>query len=278
MEEMTQAPAGSDAFVARLNGADGTIKWLTTFGSSDGATMAHDVAVTGAGDVVVVGVNSGVINLGGAYIHHGNGIKPNAFVLQLDGETGAGKWGVGLGDDNFQWSYSVAASGDNMVYVAGDFLGKIVLDQTYDNPGLTPHMFVAKYDLALPQKLQWANVYAVNAFHQGFDPKKAGMGVGARTGDGALIAGRFTGATDFGSGPIPSAGGTDGFALRLEEDGATRWVTTASGPNLQAASCAALGPGGEAYIGGHFGTAFQLGGFMLQPNMGWAGFLARLSP
>ena len=117
--------AGSvDAFVTRFN-ANGSYSWTQTFGGGpNAADQANGVAVTGSG-VYVVGEFSGTAGFGGTVEIASPVGGTNVFVLALDPATGnpLPRFGTGgvqiFGGSNTDVGYSIAASPNGNVYVAG---------------------------------------------------------------------------------------------------------------------------------------------------------------
>lgn len=101
-----------DVFVAKLNGQDGTVVWVQTFGGP-GDDEPRGVAVAPNGDVLVSGYFSKSIAIG-------------PFPISTAGEQGMFLTRLG-GDGTVQWARGFGASGLAGLYVNVDDLGDIVL-------------------------------------------------------------------------------------------------------------------------------------------------------
>lgn len=72
--------SGGDAFVARYD-ADGTFRWVRTFGGS-GSDIAYDVCRIGASDLLVTGSFSGTVQFGSSFLEAIN--LTDVFLMRLD--------------------------------------------------------------------------------------------------------------------------------------------------------------------------------------------------
>ncbi|MGE0725491.1 MAG: Ig-like domain-containing protein, partial [Alphaproteobacteria bacterium] len=111
-----------DGFVVKLDSA-GTFLWGGRIGggNTDGAT---GVAIDSQGDVIVVGNVAQTADLdptpGGVFNVTAQGAG-DAFVLKLDGTTGALDWGHRLGGTSLDQATGVAIDGSDRIVVSGDF-------------------------------------------------------------------------------------------------------------------------------------------------------------
>jgi hypothetical protein len=114
---------GQDAFVAKL-APDLSTVWAVRFGDST-TQSTTGVATDGAGNVVVSGLFQGVVNASPAAVLTSAG-GFDAFVLTLDGATGAPKCAKAAGDSADQTSQRVTV--DPLTggeYVIGTFISSI---------------------------------------------------------------------------------------------------------------------------------------------------------
>lgn len=151
----------------------------------------------------------GVIDLGGGPLTS-DGPKDDVFLAKLD-RNGNHIWSKKFGDTSTQNSTKVIVDANDNVILLGRFFGKINFsdDQNsaseLDGVG-TDDIFVAKFDK--DGKHQWSKKFG------GADADRAERVTTDSSGD-VWIAGTFTGAANFGFGPVTSAGIRDVIILKL---------------------------------------------------------------
>ncbi|MBI4957292.1 MAG: hypothetical protein HY908_35100 [Myxococcales bacterium] len=132
------ATGGVDFYVAKLS-PTGTPLWSKSFGGA-GNDRASDVAVDGAGDIVVVGHSDGAFMVGAEQVANAGG--DDAFVVKLN-PGGAPRWGRSFGSSGDQRATAVAVDASRNILVAGDFTGGIDFGGTPLSASDTD-LFVAK--------------------------------------------------------------------------------------------------------------------------------------
>lgn len=81
-----------------------------------------------------------------------------------------------------------------------------------------------------------------------------------------LLTGNFSGSINFGGGPVASAGGVDGFVVKIA-GGSVAWGRTFGGPGAEAAMAMTTGPSGSAHVTGTFAQGASFGaGVLATPN------------
>ncbi|MGQ0826468.1 MAG: SBBP repeat-containing protein [Actinomycetota bacterium] len=94
----------------------------------------------------------------------------------------------------------------------------------------------------------------------------------------AIVVGDFSGTVNFGSGARTASGARDIFAARFSAAGALDWVRQYGGAASDFASAVAVGPGGEAYIGGGFAGTVNFGGHVISsPTPNRTGMVFKLA-
>ena len=137
----------SDILVASFD-ADGAHRWSRVIGGSGGAGTeweeAFGIAVGSDGNVWVVGSTAETTDLGGGPL---SGDDLDGFVLALDA-SGNFRWGRTFVDAENGRVRGVAADDLGNVYIAGEFEGRINLDETATivSAGDELDAFVASYD------------------------------------------------------------------------------------------------------------------------------------
>jgi hypothetical protein len=100
---------GLDVFVAKLNGADGSVAWATSFGST-GDDSASAIAINSTGQLLVSANVVGPITMGGPSF--GNG---DAALISYS-NTGTHLWTKILGTSGTDYGSEVTASSDGSFY------------------------------------------------------------------------------------------------------------------------------------------------------------------
>lgn len=208
----TDMDAGSDAdaFVIRLQGANGNEVWAKQFGdNSDQGTYA--VAVDTQNNAVVTGRFDGSINFGGGNVASGPG--QDIFVAKLSVASGGHLWSKGFGGADDQNAYGVAVDGLGNVVVTGSFESDINFGGgTLINPSAsTEDVYVAKLAGADGAHI-WSKSYGDVSNGQ------LGCAVAVDKTGNVAVAGGFRGTMDLGVpvGVLTSAGALDLFVVKLK--------------------------------------------------------------
>ncbi len=105
-----------------------------------------------------------------------------------------------------------------------------------------------------------------------------GNSVAVNTAGDVVVVGTFTGAIDFGGGPLNSAGSSDLFVAKLSPAGGHVWSRRFGDGALQSARAVAVDPSGNIVVTGEFFGVLNFGGGMLNAIGGSDVFLAKLDP
>jgi hypothetical protein len=186
-------PAGSDAYVAKFDGA-GAHLWSKLFGGTDN-DHGYSVAVDAAGDVYATGRFYGTVDFGSGPIVV---TADEAFVLKLSAS----------GNHVWDKAFTTGVS-DITVDAVGNLLLGGYFNGTVDLGG---GPLSAPNGASLAAKLDGAGAHLWSkAYPNG--------GVLAVAGDGATnpyLLGNFYGAIDFGGGVLTSAAGGDFYLVKLQ--------------------------------------------------------------
>jgi hypothetical protein len=198
-----------DIFLAKLD-PQGNCLWLKVFGDQQSQFYPH-MAVDGAGNILLTGVFSGAVDLGGGPLTNAAG-GYGGFVAKLDPQ-GNHLWSKRFGGN----SKGMAVDGAGNVILSGSFAA------TSDFGGGPPtstgagDAFVVKLD---PQGNHIWSKQPIYANTNGT------LVSGAAAVDGAgniLLTGTFNGAVDFGGGPLIADSNSDLFAAKLDPQGNHIW-------------------------------------------------------
>jgi hypothetical protein len=225
----------SDVFLVSYAG-NGAYRWSRRLGGGSWE-YARGVGVDGAGNVYVTGETEGTLELGGAWLPPSGGAR-DLFVASYTA-TGEHRWSQRHGAPGTSlFAHDLAVDDAGNLVVAGS------VRTSHDD------MLVLALDSA--GAIRWSRT-------MGAAGDEIGMGVAVDASGGAVIAGYFTGAVDFGTGPVTSAGSADGVVIRLDALGSTQWVRRYGNYGIDIAEDVAMDALGNVYMIGTFKFQINLG-------------------
>jgi len=213
------------------------------------------IRVDTAGNPVVVGKFQKMLDVDGVHLDEtmngaGNG---DAFVIGLDGATGAAKWGTqSIGNTDGVVANDVAIDTNGDVYVTGSYNGNVTFGSiTVVGTSSDLGVFVAKYSPATNAWV-WAKGWA--GAQDGTNDGGVGRGI-AVTNDGIVyVAGSIAGTLNVDGTVLSADGGS--FAVKLaQSDGSVQWRTQIAPTDpgdRDWAEAATVDGTGALYITGHF--------------------------
>lgn len=245
--EAIEAGGATDAFLARLD-ARGALRWQKHFGGAE-EQLIHDVAVTPAGDIAIVGnYREGAIDLGtGPMPNRG---RTDMFVASFT-RDGAPRWARSYGDDAEQWATLIAVDAAGSIVVSGSAespldLGDGVVARDARSSSIG---WVAKLDSR--GRALWARSFAsIRHHHRIHDLAMGPDGGVAVTGFVGGVAGQVA----LGDATITGSGLSDAFVAALDASGATRFFSLTGTPGnrdiFQHARDVVVAPNGEILVHG----------------------------
>lgn len=211
-----------DIFLAKYD-ANGNHQWSKSFGA-DFLDNGYSVTVDAPGNVYFTGDYTGTMNLGG------NDLVSTGYDIFLAKYDAAGV---------HQWSHNYGGTGgDSGKALFVDDAGDLTLVGSFRNSmdlgggSLTStgssDVFVARFDAS------GAHQWSLRSGGSGFDVP---MAVALDGVEHVLVAGYFSGTTDFGGGPFVSNGWEDGFIVKFSENPLpvliSRFAATPRGSKVQ---------------------------------------------
>ncbi|HYE33334.1 MAG TPA: SBBP repeat-containing protein [Methylomirabilota bacterium] len=173
----------SDYFLAKYS-SSGTLTWAVASGGSKMETI-HGVAIDASGNVYAAGDYFGSLTVGGSAVtRQGNGL----FLAKYSG-TGEPRWVRHSSHINGSIARGVFASGDNTVYLAGDFNTAVTLEGR-TLTGASSQALIAQYD---------ADGQLLNTWQAGGPGWDTTASVAPINATSFLIGGSFQQTGDFGS-------------------------------------------------------------------------------
>jgi len=210
-----------DAFVAKVNGADGTLAWATYVGGSS-KDSANGIAVDSAGNAFMSGsTSSSDLPLANNAFHGGT----DGFVAKVNGAAGTLAWTTYVGGSGSDDANGIAIDNSGNVLVTGstsssDFQGA--------NNTLPPggSAYVAK--LTGAGALVWATYVAA---------ADEGMAIAVDGAGNALVTGQ-------------NATASDALVFKINSTGSFVWSTSFGGSGLESGYGIALDGAGNALVTG----------------------------
>jgi hypothetical protein len=196
-----------NVFLARLSGADGSVKWIHHYGDTSGQ-VATSVATGPEGQIAIVGKFGGILEISGITLENAEIAVDSAYVALFDSD-GNVSWAKALGGANQQRANAVDINEAGDVLVGGSFVESIALgSNTYKAPPANAEeAFVAKLG-AKDGAPVWFHALG-GADHQ------AAYAV-AFAGDGAAyVGGAFRGTMTGGSKSVESLDRLAGFVAKI---------------------------------------------------------------
>jgi hypothetical protein len=237
----------ADVFVVKL-AADGTHLWSKRIGGAD-VDLGSDVAVDGAGNVVVTGQFRGTADFGGGPLTSAG--NHDIFVAKYSA-GGIHRWSRRFGGAALDIGNAVAVDGEGDVFLTGSF------QNTVDFGG-GPLASSGYHDVVLLKlDTDGAHLWSRN-FGGAINDHGHGVAV---DGEGhVLVTGEFRGTADFGGGTLVSAGNEDIFVARYDAGGTHQWSRRFGDAYFaQAGFDIAAGGDGGVVVTGWFWGAVDLGG------------------
>ena len=252
------------------DGPAGTTEWFATVPGAGGNDYVYGVAELSGGDVAVVGYTVGgaaVDGTSGAPVATGSDAPNAGYVARLS-PAGAVRWATAIATGAFGSAFDVAAVPGGVV-VLGRFAGTVRIGTTaVTSPG-AQSAFVAR--LNDDGSVAWVRTIDSpdTADASEFDSDGAGN---------VTVGGSFRTSVTAGGTTRASAGNADGWIARIAPDGTVAWLTSFGGTASDNVNAVAVGPGGEAYVGGLFRNTLAVGAETFTSAGGRDGVALRVEP
>lgn len=193
-----------------------------------------------------------------------DGASPDA---EGDGGVIASDWAKRFGAAGFDGAQDVALDVDGSVHVVGTFSGTVDFGAGDISSAGGTDIFVAKFGQA------GMHEWSVSFGGSGAD---SGLAISVADNGDVFVGGSFSGTVDFGDGAIQSAGGTDGFVLKLSgASGALVWGVRMGGSSSDKVVAVAVDAAGAVATTGSFVGTVNFGGGNVISNGGQDVFVAK---
>ncbi len=223
-----------------------TFDWAKSAGSNS-YDIANGLRTDAAGNTIITGWFRDSCWFGTTPVVSNGGYE--YFVAKYDA-NGNLQWVRTAGGSGNDIGYGVDFGQNGDVYVTGTFRGTVQFGSiTLVSNGNNSDIFVAKYDAA--GNIQWATNAGGTLDDQGQDLSVDPNG-------NAYVTGYFKGTALFGASTLVSAGQSDAFLAKYDQNGNLKWARKGSGSNYDNGYGVAATATG-AVITGYFRTAATFG-------------------
>lgn len=239
-----------DMFLAKLDGATGALLSSKSFGGPS-YDEGSNVAVDGAGDILVTGWFKSTINFGGGNLTAAGGGVPDIFVAKLTA-AGGHLWSKRLGGAGIDIPESLAVDPSGNALVTGSFEGSVDFGGGALTSAGGEDIFVLKLSSAAG-----AHVFSQRAGGASGD---RGTSIAADGAGNVLVTGRYTDTIDFGGGALVSAGSNEGFYVKYSPAGAHVFSQRFGSPGADSGASITADPAGNIVLLGSLSGTVDLGG------------------
>lgn len=279
-----------NGFIARYR-SDGELTRIVHLGSDSGMIVAYgDIFVDKNDQTYIASQYLGRLNFNGIDLHNyvvpdsSNFTDGDIFIAKLD-TSGAVVWAKGIGDNDIDVGYSVAADTADNVYVTGFFTDTADFEGTHLRCKNRYDIFLAKY--RADGVFEWAisegglqfdsgseiivdqqgHIYIVG-YYEGiylakfkadgtFIWKKtigkdnsAGQGIALGHGGEIFVVGHYYDTVDFGDTVLVATGIYDAFIAKLDSNGSISWVRNISGTGSDYLRSVSITQSGDLFVAG----------------------------
>ena len=254
--------AGSfDAYLAKL-GPTGSVLWVRQVGGT-GDESGFGSAPLANGDVYFCGRFNNTASFSGTNL---TASGQDLFLARYDG-NGTLLWARKAGGTGSDAAYAVVADAAGNAYVTGDFAGTADFGGAQITSGSGQNSFVAKYDPT------GALVWVVRIGGTG---SSSSTRLHLDSASNLYVGGSFQGDIQFVTPSLTSAGGNDGFVLKLDVNGAAQWVQQFGGPSNDAVRGMDSSADGTLIVGGSFRSSMTIGSTTLSTTGSDDWFITKL--
>jgi hypothetical protein len=244
-----KATDGWDAFVAKLDGTNGSCKWSHVYNAT-GDQDAFAIAVDANGDVIVTGNTSGAVDFGlGAIPYAGSN---DIFVVKLAASSGNTLWSAGYGGTGDDRVLGVALDATGDPFIGGFFSNNVTFGSNMVSSVGGLDAYMAKLDATSGAAI-WARGYGSSG------DDSAPVPAFDKTTGALYFAGTHTEALDVGGGLMPQSmsGRYDVFVTKRDaSNGGHVWSASVgvAGYDMYAEALAIDAAGNPVVAGRYAGT------------------------
>lgn len=255
-----------DIYLAKLT-PKGDILWAKRAGAAVG-DQGEALAVDASGNIVLVGLFGGTLDLGGSSLPLTSGGSDDVFVAKF-APDGRCLWSRRLGGPFADIGYALAIDTAGSIVIAGYFQGTLTLNGV---PAVTAagsaDIFVAK--LTPDGAPSWLRRYGGGGFDVAY-------GVSTDRQNNIVLTGTFSATSSFEGTNVTSAGSTDVFVLKLTPAGVRTWVQRFGAVQADYARSIKIDGNDDILLTGYFQDTINFGGAPLTSSGSYDVFVAKLA-
>jgi fibronectin type III domain protein/beta-propeller repeat-containing protein len=249
-------------------GGAGAFIWSKDFGGTSAfdSVAVWGMAVDDLGEVAITGTIANIVNLGSGTLTSAG--STDIFVAKY-ASNGTPLWSKRIGSTMGDVGKAVAVDGNGSVYVTGYFRGTVDFGGGPVSTSLTS-AFLAKYSSTGLH--QWSK--KMSTATSGTDE---GTALAADVNGNVVVGGSVYQTSDFGGGPLTSAGAQDVFLVKYSSSGVHTWSRRMGGTADDVVNKVALDGSGNVALTGYFSGSADFGGGTLANAGGKDIFVAKYS-
>ncbi|GCL35376.1 FG-GAP repeat-containing protein [Sphaerospermopsis reniformis] len=249
-----------DVFITKLD-SSGNFLWAQKLGGTS-SDIGLGINTDANGNIYA----TGTLNANSDINNSTSLSTSDTFIRKLD-TNGNILWTKNLGGSSLDSGSSVINDQDGNTYVSGFFSGTV----TFDNITLTSagnnDAFITKLDRS--GKFLWAR-------NLGGTSDDRGRGIIVDETGNAYFTGYFSDSATFGSTTFSSAGNTDAFVAKLDNNGNTLWAKNLGGIEIDEGYGIVADKVGNIYVSGNFSGTATFGSTTLSSTGDSDAFIAKL--
>ncbi len=256
------------AWATTMSGSPAAHVWSEGFGGTDAfdAAVPWSMAVDDLGEIATTGTIQNSVNLGTGQLTSAG--STDIFVAKY-ASNGTPLWSKRIGSTMGDVGKAVAMDGSGSVYVTGYFRGTVDFGGGPVSTSLTSAFLVKYSSTGLHQ---WSKKLSTSG--SGTDE---GTALTADVNGNVVVGGIVYQTSDFGGGPLTSAGGQDVFLAKFSSSGGHTWSKRMGGTGDDSVSKVALDGSGNIVATGYFNGSVDFGGGTLSSSGGRDIYVAKYS-
>lgn len=230
-----------DIFVAKLNSLNG-IEWIKT-SSGANTEIAHAISMDASGNIILLGHYTGTLKFGS--FSAGTKSDYNLFAISMssfDGSIKEMRYAGGINGSNASLSH-LSMDGNGDVFADGTFYNDIIIDGVTVKPVGSNDVVVIKFTPA-------GNVSWYKQIGSSMIESAGGLKIDNE--NALYVAGSFSNSITLDGKTIISAGATDIFLCKWDNDGNLKWLESGGGTYIDDVYSIALGLDGDIYLAGSY--------------------------
>ncbi len=239
--------------------------WVKNFGGSDD-DQSNDIAIDGAGNVIVTGSFQGSMTVGSTTLNSFGG--DDIFLIKLDPQ-GNVLWALRAGGSDYDVGYSVTTDNNNNIIITGSFSGDAFFGSTVLTSSGGTDVFIAKY--STNGALLWAKKGGGSSFDAGYSVSVDNSGA-------IYVTGVFSRSIQFDQLSMQGGEYFSIFLVKYDASGSALWLNAGiSNGFYNFGYGVATNSNNDVFLTGIFGEVTNFSGTVLTSVAGPDVFLARYS-